>query len=135
MSYWDLLREPSSRAVSLPLWTVWACFGFTYYGLVLFVGRLYTSSNDNDNNSCSFDYSSIFLNAVAELGGVALSALAIDRVGRVQTQTRCYLAAAGAAAAMGAGLDPAAVLVVSFLGRMAVMAASVSHPNLSLDLI
>lgn len=138
MTYLDLLRVKEIRQVSLPLWAVWGLFGFTYYGLILFVGRLYTttSSGDDDKSTgrtCSFDYSSIFINATSEMAGVTVSALAIDRLGRVRTQSYFYLAAAAAVAVMGMGLPASAVLVVSIIGRMSIMAASVSAALLRND--
>ena len=82
LTYLDLLRHPGARRVSLPLWAVWGLFGFTYYGIILFVGRMYTTSGSGDDgsHSCSFDYSSIFINATSEVAGVTISALAIDRM-------------------------------------------------------
>ena len=50
--------------VAIPLWTVWFCFGATYYGVVLFSGRLFEDSDesqDDDKTTCSFDYLSMFL--------------------------------------------------------------------------
>jgi hypothetical protein len=104
---------------------VWGLFGFTYYGIILFVSRLYTTSSDDDKSSCSFDYSAIFINATAEIAGVTVSAIAIDRLGRIHTQTFFYLWAGVAVAIMGMGIPVGAVLAVSIVGRMAVMAASV----------
>ena len=129
LTYLDLLRNPSARRVSLPLWAVWGLFGFTYYGIILFVGRMYTTSasDDNGSQSCSFDYSSIFINATSEVAGVTISALAIDRMGRIRVQCWFYVAAAVAVGIMGLGLPANAVLAVSIVGRMAVMAASVSE--------
>jgi len=54
------------------------------------------------------------------------SALAIDRMGRIRVQYWFYLAAAVSVCIMGLGLPANAVLAVSIVGRMAVMAASVS---------
>lgn len=129
LTYLDLLRNPSARRVSLPLWAVWGLFGFTYYGIILFVGRIYTTSASDDDGSpsCSFDYSSIFINATSEVAGVTISALAIDRMGRIRVQCWFYVAAAVAVCVMGLGLPANAVLAVSIVGRMAVMAASVGE--------
>jgi hypothetical protein len=125
--YSDLLRIRSVRNISLPLWAVWGIFGFTYYGIILFVGRLYSTTTDNDtSSSCSFDYSSIFINATSEILGVTVSALSIDRLGRIRTQTVFYFLAGLFVFVMGWSLPVNAMLVVAFLGRMTVMAASVS---------
>ncbi len=72
LTYLDLLRDPGARKVSLPLWAVWGLFGFTYYGIILFVGRMYTTNTNDDSKTCSFDYSSIFINATSEVAGVTI---------------------------------------------------------------
>lgn len=47
VNYWDLLSE-KTRFITLPLWVVWMCFGFTYYGIILFTGRMYDKDGDDD---------------------------------------------------------------------------------------
>jgi MFS family permease len=46
--YIDLMTHKEVRNITLPLWFVWFAFGFTYYGLILFVGRLYSEGKDDD---------------------------------------------------------------------------------------
>lgn len=127
-SYLDLLRDKEAMRTSVPLWIVWAMFGFTYYGIILFVGRLYstTDDDDSDDKKCSFDYSSIFINATAEVVGCTVGAIFIDRWGRVRSQTAFYLLAGLSVFLMGFENGATAVLVVGFLGRIGALAASVS---------
>lgn len=66
-NYFDLVRTSDIRSITIPLWIVWFASGFAYYGIILFVARLYSTTND-DGEKCSFDYSSIFINATAEVG-------------------------------------------------------------------
>jgi hypothetical protein len=66
-NYFDLVRTSEIRSIVFPLWIVWFASGFAYYGTILFVARLYSTTTD-DGESCSFDYSSIFINATAEVG-------------------------------------------------------------------
>lgn len=66
-NYFDLVRTSEIRSIAFPLWIVWFASGFAYYGIILFVARLYSTTTD-DGGSCSFDYSSIFINATAEVG-------------------------------------------------------------------
>jgi len=115
---------------------VWAAFGFTYYGLILFVGRIYASKSDDDDdgNTCSFDYSAVFINATAEIAGVFVTSIVIDKIGRIQTQKVFYILAGIAVVCMGIEMPIGAVLAVSLMGRLAIMSASnatwVSTPEL-----
>jgi MFS family permease len=94
ITYIDLVRTPQIRGISIPLWIIWGAFGFTYYGIILFVSRLYTSpgsESDGDSTAiCSFDYQSIFINACAEILGVFIAGLIIDPWGRTKTQGAKY---------------------------------------------
>jgi MFS family permease len=127
-NYLDLLRDKEAMRTSIPLWTVWMMFGFTYYGLILFVGRLYSTGSDDDKDdggSCSFDYSAIFINSASEVVGVTLGALLIDNLGRVRSQTSFYLLAALSAFLMGFETKTVFVMVVGITGRIGAIAASV----------
>lgn len=127
--YRDLLRDKEAMRVSIPLWFVWLMFGFTYYGLILFVGRLYSKDDDNDTDdskTCSFDYSAIFINCSAEVVGCTLGAIFIDRLGRVRSQTVFYLLAGFAVFLMGFETSTVAVMIVGIFGRIGSMTASVS---------
>lgn len=72
--------SPSMLPISIPLWTLWACFGFCYYGVVLLISRVFQNdSSDDDGYTCDFQYADIFISAVSEVGGVAICAIIIDR--------------------------------------------------------
>lgn len=73
----DLINTPAMRRISLPLWFIWTAFGFTYYGIILLVGRIYTTDTDAKVQTCSFQYQPIFINASAELVGVFIAAIII----------------------------------------------------------
>jgi MFS family permease len=129
-SYLDLLRDKTALRTSIPLWTVWAMFGFTYYGLILFVGRLYSNDSDDgddDSSTCSFEYAPIFINCASEVVGCTLGALLIDRWGRVRSQTVFYLLAAFSVFLMGFETKTLAVMLVGIAGRIGTLAASVSY--------
>lgn len=127
-TYLELLTIPDVRKITLPLWVVWGAFGFTYYGLILFVGRIYADKSDDDDggSSCSFAYSSVFINATAEIAGVFVTAIVIDKIGRINTQKLFYILAGIAVVCMGIEMPIGAVLAVSLMGRLAIMSASVS---------
>lgn len=128
--YIDLVKTPAARRLSFPLWAVWMTFGFTYYGIILLVTRLYTaastSASGDDGSTCNFTYSFIFINSCSELVGVFLASIVIDRWGRSRTQTVFYLLAGFSVALMGIKQGVASVTAIAFIGRMGAMAASVS---------
>lgn len=128
-SYFDLIKTGAMRKVSLPLWTIWGIFGFTYYGLILLVARMYNTDQSDDDagdgeKTCSFDYSNIFMNASSEMVGVFASSLVIDRMGRVKTQTLFYFMAGVAVFCTGLELPPTGLLIMAMLGRGSIMGAS-----------
>ena len=47
-SYIDLIKVPYLRRISLPLWYVWFIFGYTYYGIILYINRIYTTTTPNN---------------------------------------------------------------------------------------
>jgi hypothetical protein len=68
------------RSTTIPLWVVWGCFGFVYYGVILFVSRIFTDNGDDDDEiTCDFSYSDIFISATSEVAGVFIAGVVIDR--------------------------------------------------------
>lgn len=126
-SYIDLLKDKTSRNTSISLWIIWFSFGFTYYGVVLFIGRLYSGNDDNndDDNSCKFDYQPIFISAASELAGCTIGAFLIDYWGRMKSQTIFYFIAGISVFLMGFETQATAVLLVGLVGRMTSGAAAV----------
>ena len=133
-TYLDLFTDKSALKISIPLWIIWFVFGVTYYGLVLFVNRLYTVNDTSDSsttsstnrNNCVFDYPPIFFNAIAEILGVFIATLVVDRWGRIRTQQVFFTLAGVAAALMGMGIPPMALTLIAVIGRMSIMGACVS---------
>lgn len=123
-------RDKRSRELTLMLWVIWFSFGFTYYGIVLFAGRLYASSSssgDDDGGTCTFDYQSIFITSSSEIIGCGLGAMIIDNVGRVRSQVAFYTVGGLAVFFMGFETDALVVLLVGILGRMCASIAAVSE--------
>jgi len=130
----DLISElkailsPNRRHVTLPGWTIWFCFGFAYYGIVLFVARIFQDSDDDGELQCSFDYTSIFINAAMENIGTLVVLTCVDWLGRVNLQTGLYSSAAFGAFWMGMhgkkGFQTGFILFVSSLARASVSGAS-----------
>lgn len=131
ISYWDIIFNKDIRRVTIPLWFVWALFGFTYYGLILFVTRVYSNGDSDDGSGddggCSFDYSAIFINSLSELVGTTLGVLLIDRIGRINTQMIFYfLSGLFVALVSIPNLSSSGILAVAFIGRSCIMTASSS---------
>jgi MFS family permease len=119
--------------VTFPQWIVWACMGFSYYGFVLFISRIY-SMNDSHSSSasstttegCSFDYSNILYNSLSEIIGVTCCMYMLERVGRVNMQLSFYALSAIAVFLMGFELNKNYVfMIIGMIGRMSIMTASV----------
>lgn len=117
------LLGPSLLWISVPLWVVWFCFGFSYYGIILLVARIFSDS-DSATMICSFDYQSIFQNTSAEIVGVVLVTAMIDTVGRTRTQSILYASAALAILLVGSTKNFIAYSVFVFIARLTSFAAT-----------
>jgi MFS family permease len=136
-SYMDLVRTKEARKVVIPLWLIWGLFGFTYYGLILFVSRIYSKREDdgvsNDATAqCAFDYAPIFYNAASESFAILMSAALIDRIGRIQSQSFFYALGGVAVICVGLEISPVAILFFSILARICAMSSTVSDVHSSM---
>ena len=117
----------------VPLGAIWGLFGFTYYGLVLYVGRLYSlkthAAAGGDERSCDFNYAPIFYNAASETLAVLISAALINRMGRRLSQSFFYALGGVAVACMNFSSSSAGVLFLAIVARMCSLAASVRLPQ------
>ena len=137
-NYGDLVKDRQIRSISFPLWTVWTMFGITYYGMILLTDRMYsnTSTDDDDSDTCTFDYSNIFIVATAEVFGIAIAAYAVDApdLGRVKAQMLFYFLAAIGVVLLGivsvatpdGGTRNGLIFFFAYLGRTSIMAASIA---------
>ena len=138
-SYSDLIYNREIFRLSLPLWCVWFLFGFTYNGILIFSIKLFSFNsygNSKNTNTCVFDYSSIFLNSIAEFSGVTVSALCIDKLGRQRTQSFFYMLAGVSVFVLGISFEllqnhsdkdltyHPLFLFLSMISRMSIMTAS-----------
>jgi hypothetical protein len=124
------LLDEKNRRISLPLWGVWFSYGLAYYGVILFVPRVLSGGDGDDDDdgspSCNFQYSDIFVNASFEGVGLIAAILSIDRAGRVKTQVAAYLITSIGAVFMGINLSRMSVLGFGMLARAGAMGASSS---------
>ena len=85
---------PHLRRTTLSLFTVWACFGFTYYGTVLIMPTVLPVVPTNTSDSTeqlSFNFPALFVACSAELVGCVIATILIDRVGRQRLSVVCYV--------------------------------------------
>lgn len=126
--YANLLRK-ENIGFSYPLWTAWFSFGFAYYGVILFVARIYDNAGSHDNQgghelTCNFDYASIFINASAELVGIFLVVNFIEITGRTIICFVSFSLAAATCMVMGATIGPTVMLTFSLIARAASVASN-----------
>lgn len=126
-AWYQTILQIVKESVTLPLWVIWFSFGFGYYGLLLFISRLY-SSNSSSQLSCSFDYSIIFYSSLAELVGVTLCIFLLDCFGRIKIQKIFYALTGIATFFMGCSFSNNYFLMIaSMIGRMVIMISSVIY--------
>ena len=94
----DLWR-PGFKLTSVLLAILWFLTGFSYYGVVLFSAELLAVGGtcipdvfgDADNNTCEVfeidDFVNLLLTSLAEIPGLVITALLIDKIGRKATLT------------------------------------------------
>jgi MFS family permease len=132
-----LLATPDERRSFQLLAVIWGSFGFTYYGLILLVTRLYkmadeadddASSEDGNNATCSFDYADILINSTGEIPGVIAAYLLVDWAGRRATQTSTYVLGGICLVVLGSlyntNLTHGGILSMSLIARACAMASS-----------
>eukprot|EP01032_Pedospumella_encystans_P026912 gene26912-30426_t len=122
-SYKELVDTPEARRITLPLWLIWAAVGFSYYGTILFVSRVYSNQDNISQDStpqCEFNYAAIFYNASAEIVSVFISAWLIEPLGRIKSQSVFYLIGGVSVFCMGVTSNPGAVLFFALLARMGI---------------
>ncbi|XP_068191236.1 synaptic vesicle 2-related protein-like isoform X2 [Antennarius striatus] len=100
----DLL-SPQYRRTTLLLWFIWFSIAFNYYGLVLLTTELYQSGDPcgatqgaktepSCNLECNYltsdDYKDLLWTTLAEVPGVLVFLLIIDRVGRRKSIAACF---------------------------------------------
>lgn len=133
----DLLA-PRWLRTTLFLWLAWGCQAFAYYGTIIAVTLVFASTDEDsgDQNGSgqdltrySFDYGAIMTSASAEIAGLTIVILLIDRVGRIPSQVGFYVA--GGLSVFGlcflagrVSSSRTSLVVAAFLARMFYMGAT-----------
>ena len=121
-----LFATKEMRAISIPITMIWLIFGFTYYGIILFITRIYDTTS-HGSAECSFDYDALLINASSEFLGLLVAIALIDWFGRVHSQALFYGIGALSLAILGGihgMLNPTSVLFLSLFTRASAMGAS-----------
>jgi hypothetical protein len=139
-----LYADGELRTRTMLLWSIWFSFGVTYYGIVLYIANIYSYSSENrgtgNEAQCSFDYSSIILNALSEFFGTTIAVAGAARWNHIRAQLGFYVVAGVSAVFLGlmhsvakasmthdsSDSSPMSVtiLLLSFLARISIMSAS-----------
>lgn len=130
----DLLL-PKYRNLNFAVWTVWLSYGFVYYGIILFVTRIFIEDDgDDDDGQCHFDYFSIFLSGMTEFAAVAFALVLIPRASRNRLQVYNYLLCGVSCVCLGfvAGLEAQVVFaaLVRLFVRTGLAVTWVASPEL-----
>jgi MFS family permease len=129
--WWDLV-SPKWLKTTLLLWGTWFGLAFLYYGVIIAVSIVFSNHEEKDSNGeggmYEFDYSAIFISGSAEIIGLILVLLTVDRWGRIPTQTLAYLLGGISCLLLGfcayAEASRTILVALAFLSRMAMMGAS-----------
>ena len=123
-SLMDLFSVKYLKLNSL-VWTVWFCYGFVYYGIILFTTRLFAHDHDDDDTdddkTCHFDYLHLMISAVIEFIALFFVLLGMEIIARNLFQSLFYGLSA-AFCLLLAFFDTSTILITMFssLIRLAV---------------
>ncbi|KAH9128152.1 hypothetical protein LEN26_002523 [Aphanomyces euteiches] len=113
------LCSPKLRRVSLSLFMIWLGFGVSYYGIILLFPRIFQPKEGQ-----TFNYTCIFLAAVAEVAGVFLTIAIVAKLGRRTTQRWLYGLCTVAVALSALDLDLVSLTILAMAARAFIMGAS-----------
>lgn len=129
------LMLPKFRGLNIVVWIVWLTYGFVYYGIILFVTRLFVENDDDvDDGQCHFDYFSIFLSGLTEFASIAFALVLLPRFSRNRLQVYSYLFCAASCACLayvgGTVSRIVFAAMVRFFVRVGVAVSWVATPEL-----
>jgi len=127
------LFKPKWRKLTFLIWGVWISFGFGYYGtIILSTTRVFQLSESTNDDAIAtgpkFNYGALCITSAAEIAGVLLSILTVDRWGRVPSQVLGYAGGGISVFLMCMlsenGASIAILTLVAFISRTFEMSAS-----------
>jgi putative MFS transporter len=123
------LFSPQWKWITLRLWGAWAGFAFLYYGTILAVTLIFSSDKEaRANGTYEFDYTAIFASSSAEIVGLTVVIFTVDTIGRIPSQTFCYIGGGSSVFLMclfaSMNSHRGILLSFSFLSRLFMMGAT-----------
>ncbi|KAJ5075937.1 synaptic vesicle 2-related protein [Anaeramoeba ignava] len=119
-SLWESLKKmfcKKYRRTTILLWILWFINTFVYYGLVFITPSF--MHKDTFGNS----YESTFITTFAELPGLFIALLIIEKIGRKITQTAFFISAGISIALLMIGSNPILHIVFAMISRASMIAA------------
>mmetsp|Transcript_7160 Transcript_7160/g.10649 ORF Transcript_7160/g.10649 Transcript_7160/m.10649 type:complete len:506 (-) Transcript_7160:202-1719(-) len=127
-SLWDLLGREYWNT-NIRVWIIWSCVGFSYYGLVLFLTRVFEKDDNDDDddisgsNRCKFKFLSMFISALAEIPAAAAPLVLLHRFGRNTLQSFFCVLGALSCICLGVTRRDAGRTLFAFVGRAVLRSA------------
>lgn len=97
------LLSPKWRSLNLLLWGASFGYGVTYVGVIFAITRIFSESSPSQ--TVVFDFSAIFLSGFAEVVGVFISSMTVERIGRIPSLV-IYFSLSGIAETILLFMDP-----------------------------
>ncbi len=137
----SMCANPEWRKISLLMGVQWYGLTFMYYGAIMAVSIVFSNTHRGDGNHDSsndeskafeFDYWALLIASSAEIVGLTLAILLVDRMGRVSTQVWAYSLGGFSLLLLGilnfyGGSEESPrnyLIVFAFLSRMFIMGAT-----------
>ena len=128
----DLLSR-KYLSLNIRVWTIWFCVGFSYYGLVLFISRVFVTNDDDDGNDlddnddthnlCSFRFLPMFISSLAEIPAAIMPLVLLERFGRNTLQTSFCVLGCVSCLFLGAVPGITGKTISAFCGRAVLRSA------------
>lgn len=124
------LFSPQWRKITAFVWIVQICQLFAYYGNIELSAGIFstTTSNPSAPNTYSFDYAPLFAASGAEVVGLTLVILLVERFGRIKLQAIGFATGAALVLTLGAlatyGVSHGSEFATSLLARLFFSAAA-----------
>jgi putative MFS transporter len=128
VSFAEFLKPSAQQKLFIPMWIVWFCFGFGYYGVVLLMVRVFEdrSGDDDEEQTCDFDYGNILINSSTEVLAVVMLIFMIEPVGRIKTMFFFFFTAGVSVLFIAMPMSPITFTFVAAIVRIAAMGANLS---------
>ena len=122
----EFVKPSAQQKLFIPMWIVWFAFGFGYYGVVLLMVRIFEDDNNDEEETCDFDYGNILINSSTEVLAVVLLIFMIEPIGRIKTMLFFFFTAGVSVIFVAIPMSNLAFSFVAAIVRIAAMGANLS---------